>query len=145
MDIDVLSTKIGTFWKNFALRFVTPQKFENKFWKFLKPTDDQASQLLLYNELSMPRSKILEINFFEKKVMKNFMKNLMKFFWIFSFLRLGLKIFWRKWYLGTNSFEIFSKFKKKFSKICLECDKSECKIFAKDTYFCTQDTNVHHI
>ena len=81
MHIDVLSTKIGIFWKNFALKFVTPQKFENKFWNFLKPTNDQASQLLLYNELSMPGSKILELIFLRKKIMKNFMKKFMKNFW----------------------------------------------------------------
>ena len=43
--------------------------------------DDQASQLLLYNNLSMPGSKNLEIIFF----MVNFMKNFMKFLEIFLF------------------------------------------------------------
>ena len=70
--------------------------------------DDQASQLLLYNNLSMPGSKNLEIIFF----MVNFMKNFMKFLES-SFLGLGLKMFFRKWSLGTNFFKNISKFNKK--------------------------------
>ena len=135
MHIDVLSTKIGIFWKKFALKFVTPQKFENKFWNFLKPTNDQASQLLLYNELSMPGSKILELIFLRKKIMKISWKILWKIFGNFNFWDLAEKCF-----VETNNREqIFSRFlqnsKKIFPKFVWSVTNLSAKFLQKTPIF----------
>ena len=146
MHIDVLSTKTGIFWKTFHSDLSHPKNLKINFEKFWRQLMIEHLNFFCIMTYLCLEARTLKLFFFWKKLMINFMKNFINFFWKFSFLGLGLKMFCRKWYLGTiKQKRLFQNSKQKISKICSEFDKSECNIFAKDIYFCTQDTNVRHI